>query len=70
MTRVATACISSDENNGVVLEGGKQGAYKVVFFTPEMLLLNKQWRALLKSQEYTKNLCVLIVDEAHAVKKW
>ena len=63
-------CISSDENNDVVLEGVKRGAYKVVFFTLEMLLLNKQWRTLLKSQEYTKSLCALIVDEAHTVKKW
>ena len=58
------ACISSDENN--VLEGVKRCA----FFTPKMLLVNKQRRALLKSQEYTKNLCTLIVDEAHTVKKW
>ena len=44
--------------------------YQIVFFTLEMLLLNKQWRSLLKSEIYHKHLHGLIVDEAHTVKKW
>ena len=46
----------------------RKGVYKLVYFTPEMLLLNKHWRVMLTSKVYTQNLQALIVDEAHTVK--
>ena len=61
--------VSADQKNDDVLEGVRKGVYKLVYFTPEMLLLNKHWRVMLTSKVYTQNLRALIVDEAHTVKK-
>ena len=63
------AYVSADQKNDV-LEGVRKGVYKLVYFTPEMLLLNKHWRVMLTSKVYTQNLQALIIDEAHTVKKW
>ena len=61
--------VSADQKNDDILEGVRKGVYKLVYFTPEMLLLNKHWRViLLTSKVYTQNLRALIVDEAHTVK--
>ena len=44
--------------------------FKVVFFTPEALLLKKKWRNLLITPTYSNCLRAVVVDEAHTVKKW
>ena len=44
--------VTADQDNVEVLKGVQMGVYKIVFFTPEMLLLNKRWRRLLTSQIY------------------
>ena len=41
-----------------------------MFFTPEILLLTRRWRGLLSSPVYAEHLRVLVIDEAHTVKKW
>lgn len=64
------AYVTADQDNDKVLKGVQMGSYKIVFLTPEMLLLNKQWHCLLASQVYKANLQALVVDEAHTVKKW
>lgn len=64
------AYVTADQDNDDVLKGVQMGVYKIVYFTPEMLLLNKQWRYLLTSQVYRENLRALVIDEAHTVKKW
>ena len=60
----------ADQDNDEVLKGVQMGVYKIVFFTPEMLLLNKGWCHLLTSQTYRANLRAIVVDEAHTIKKW
>ena len=42
----------------------------MVFFTPEVLLLQKKWQNLLMTPTYSDCLRAIVVDEAHAVKKW
>ena len=44
--------------------------FKVVFFTPEVLLLQKKWRNLLMTPTYSDCLHAVVVGEAHTVKKW
>ena len=51
-------------------EGVKKGDYRLVFFTPEMLLERRRWRNMLKGEVYTTRLRTIAVDEAHTVKKW
>ena len=65
-----SAYVTAEQKNEEVLKGIRDGIYKLVFFTPEMLLLNKCWRQLLMTQVYSENLRAVIVDEAHTIKKW
>ena len=64
------AYVTADQNNDEVLKRVQIGVYQIVFFTPEMILLNKQWRHLLTTQIYAENLRALVVDEAYTIKKW
>ena len=63
------AAITSTSNEEVK-DGVKNGNFRVVFFTPELLLERKRWRHLLQKEHYMKRLKCFIVDEAHTVKKW
>ena len=47
-----------------------QGVYQLLFFSPEQLLGNLEWRDMLLSPVYVNNLVGFVVDEAHCVKKW
>ena len=62
------AAITSTSNEEVK-DGVKNGNFRVVFFTPELLLERKRWRHLLQKEHYMKRLRGFIVDEAHTVKK-
>ena len=42
---------------------------QLVYFTPEALLENWKWRRLLQSLEYSTQVKVLVIDEAHTIKK-
>ena len=63
------AAITSTSNEEVK-DGVKNGNFRLVFFTPELLLERKRWRHLLQKEHYMKRLKGFIVDEAHTVKKW
>ena len=48
----------------------KCGEYQIIFFSPESLLCNLEWRDMLQSPIYQEKLVAFVVDEAHCVKKW
>lgn len=62
--------IHVDAPNDNVLKEIHQGVYQLLFFGPEELLGNLEWRDMLLSTVYTSNLVGFIIDEAHCVKKW
>lgn len=62
--------MSGQQEDEDILGGVKEGSYRLVLFTPEMLLQSKKWRAMLSSDAYNCNLKALVVDEAHTVKTW
>ena len=43
------AFISGEQNDDVVKDGVMKGLFQLVFFTPEVLHLNRQWRNCLSS---------------------
>ena len=47
----------------------KEGKFQVIFISPEALH-SLEWRNVLASDVYCKNLVGFIVDEAHCIKKW
>ena len=67
---IFTAYIGADQENTEVIQGVTEGSYRMVFFTPEMLLLKKKWRHLLTLPPYSHNLKGIVIDEVHTVKKW
>ena len=64
-----TACVIADSNEEIK-RGVQEGHFKLVFFSPEILLNKKSWRALLLGPIYSERLRALVIDEAHTVKKW
>ena len=65
------ACyISSDQEDRDVKEGVVKGDYRLVYFTPEMLLVSKRWREKLLEEVYVHRLRTFVIDEAHTVIKW
>ena len=52
------------------MQGVKDGKYQLLYISPESLLSNPQWRNMLLSTTYRKNIVGLVVDEAHCVTQW
>lgn len=46
------------------------GDVQLVFISPENLLCNSQYRAMLRTSCYKSNLVAVAIDEAHCVKIW
>lgn len=51
-------------------QGVHEGRYRLVFFTPELLITSTRWRKVLTSEIYSARLKAFVIDEAHCVKKW
>lgn len=51
-------------------DGVRNGHYRLVLFTPEMLLERKDGRCMLLGEVYSSRLRTVAIDEAHIVKKW
>ena len=47
-----------------------EGAYQLVFFSPEALLCDDVWREMIQTSIYQENVVAFVVDEAHLIKKW
>ena len=62
--------VGEAQDNEAVLVNVTEGKYKLVFMSPESLLLSPRWREMLRSPIYQDNLVALAIDEAHLVKKW
>ena len=61
------AYVGEDET---VRAGVREGAYQLIYLSPESLLCVLQWREMFRSSVYQENLIGMIVDEAHCVEKW
>ena len=48
----------------------RDGRAQLVYISPEQLLRNLQWREMLRSDVYQRNLVSFVIDEAHTVSKW
>lgn len=46
------------------------GDFQLIYISPETLLTDHEWRDVLRSPLFQKNLVGLVIDEAHCVKKW
>ena len=64
------AFVGSEQDDKAVKDAVLKGQYQLVFIGPESLIRNLQWREMLRSDTYHKNLVGLADDEAHCVTKW
>lgn len=64
---IKAGCIGNDEAENGAIERGK---CRVVYTSPESLLANRRWRAMLASEIYQRNLIGIAVDEAHVINHW
>ena len=73
ITSLGTSAVHVSERQGTDLSIKQQirhGNYQILFISPETLFSSTEWRRLLSTDNYKHNLVVLVVDEAHCVKKW
>ena len=68
--RGLSAASITRESPKAVQDGVMRGNYKLVFFTPELLITKEKWRAMLSGPVYGARIVAFIVDKAHCVKKW
>ena len=64
------AYITGEQEDEEVKKRVRDGYFQLVFFTPEVVLLNYHWRQLLSTPVYAQKLRALVFDEAHTIKKW
>ena len=43
--------------------------YQIIFISPEALVGGMEWRSMLATDIYSKNLVAFVIDEAHCIKK-
>ena len=67
---IAAASICGDEYDSEKRDAVLKGHYQLVFFTPECLVLNRNWRKMLSTEVYQNCMRALVVDEAHCIQKW
>lgn len=68
---LSAAMVSDKESTSAGIRTGiKNGAFQVVFISPEALFRSTEWRNTLSSDTYGQHLVGFIVDEAHCIKKW
>ena len=65
-----TCSITGKQDDESVIEGVMAGDYRLVFFTPEMLIGKTKWRKVLLGDAYSSRLRSFVVDEAHTIKTW
>ena len=56
-----------NEEERVMVE---QGAFSIVYGTPEAWLKNDRWRDMLNNSVYSEKLCAIAIDEAQVLKQW
>ena len=61
---ISAGSIGKDKAANAKIENGE---CCVLFSSPESLLGNGQWRSMLSSDIYKKNLIRIVVDEAHCI---
>ena len=54
----------------LALTAVKSGKVQLLYFSPECILSNPQWREMLLLSVYQQNLVALVVDEAHCIAMW
>ena len=53
-----------------VKQSVKHGEYQLIFISPEALICCMEWRSMLSTKIYQKNLVAFVIDEANCIKKW
>ena len=67
---IATEFVGELQQDVDAMEGVKKGKTQLLFISPESLLRNPQWREMLLSPVYQRNLVALAIDEAHCITQW
>ncbi|KAK3746160.1 hypothetical protein QZH41_020347 [Actinostola sp. cb2023] len=65
VTAVNLSSLSEEDKVGV-----ENGAFSVVFGSPEAWLKNERWRAMLNNQVFSSKLCAIAIDECHVIRQW
>ena len=70
LQELGVKAVYAGDSNPDCIEKIKHGHYSILFFSPECLLKDIEWRDMLQSCVYKQHLVAFVVDEAHCVKMW
>ena len=62
--------VGSAQDNEDAIAEVLNGSVQLVYISPECILSNKKFRAMLHKEIYQEKLRGLCIDEAHCVKLW
>ena len=69
-TVIRVEFVGSAQDNERAIEEVLNGTVQLVYISPESILSNKKFRAMLQKEIYQERLRALAADEAHNVKLW
>ena len=61
--------MSGEVSDRELLSNVAKGNYRLVFFSPEMIIGTRRWRKVIGGDVWNERLKAVVVDEAHCVKK-
>lgn len=67
---LTVGCVCGEDDDQTMKADVAVGKFQLVYFTPEVLLLNSRWRKVLLSDKYQLRIKGLVIDEAHTLNNW
>ena len=69
-TGLSVEFVGEAQNDDAVVKRVLKGEVQLVYISPENILNNKRYRAMLQKSSYQQKLVGIVVDEAHCVQMW
>ncbi len=66
---ISTAAIFEGQDEDV-FRAIEEGAYSIIYATPDSFIANKRWRTLATSETFREDCVAVVVDEAHCLVQW
>ena len=67
---ISAVAINEDNKDSSLFQKLEDGAYRICYSSPKMLLCNNEFKKLFRKEKFQWQITVIAVDEAHIIKGW
>ncbi|KAF8309380.1 P-loop containing nucleoside triphosphate hydrolase protein, partial [Amanita rubescens] len=67
---ISAVAINEDNKDSSLFQKLEDGAYRICYSSPEILLRNNEFKKLFRKEKFRRQISVFAVDEAHVIKSW